>query len=184
LSLALHGVFLFFFFFLMIRRPPRSTLFPYTTLFRSEHSVGSRPRSDPTRAHDSGGRECEPDLFVRPGYGSARTRRRDGHIISLLSTRCRSCVAVAHAWKRRLIAPFSAPLPRRNRKQGTAFSIRRRLTQAKTPLARSDEPRRSPRRGFLLELPRHDQATANARRHTKISIPISTNTKNQLPMPI
>src|SRR6266511_6030984 len=37
---------LFFFFFLMIRRPPRSTLFPYTTLFRSdpdavrEHELG------------------------------------------------------------------------------------------------------------------------------------------------
>src|SRR3989442_14000099 len=28
--------FTFFFFFLMIRRPPRSTLFPYTTLFRSQ----------------------------------------------------------------------------------------------------------------------------------------------------
>src|SRR5215216_7825404 len=28
-------VYVFFFFFLMIRRPPRSTLFPYTTLFRS-----------------------------------------------------------------------------------------------------------------------------------------------------
>src|SRR2546430_2075263 len=28
-------IYLFFFFFLMIRRPPRSTLFPYTTLFRS-----------------------------------------------------------------------------------------------------------------------------------------------------
>src|SRR3712207_6968171 len=28
-------MFVFFFFFLMIRRPPRSTLFPYTTLFRS-----------------------------------------------------------------------------------------------------------------------------------------------------
>src|SRR5258706_2523508 len=27
-----------FFFFLMIRRPPRSTLFPYTTLFRSQSS--------------------------------------------------------------------------------------------------------------------------------------------------
>src|SRR5690348_17990547 len=27
--------YVFFFFFLMIRRPPRSTLFPYTTLFRS-----------------------------------------------------------------------------------------------------------------------------------------------------
>src|SRR3712207_9383764 len=29
----------FFFFFLMIRRPPRSTLFPYTTLFRSDISA-------------------------------------------------------------------------------------------------------------------------------------------------
>src|SRR2546430_12793508 len=28
-----------FFFFLMIRRPPRSTLFPYTTLFRSQQSL-------------------------------------------------------------------------------------------------------------------------------------------------
>src|ERR1017187_10851852 len=28
-----------FFFFLMIRRPPRSTLFPYTTLFRSANPV-------------------------------------------------------------------------------------------------------------------------------------------------
>src|SRR2546426_11388837 len=31
---------LFIFFFLMIRRPPRSTLFPYTTLFRSLHGTG------------------------------------------------------------------------------------------------------------------------------------------------
>src|SRR2546427_1276552 len=30
------ALYLFIFFFLMIRRPPRSTLFPYTTLFRSE----------------------------------------------------------------------------------------------------------------------------------------------------
>src|SRR5438874_12267049 len=29
-----------FFFFLMIRRPPRSTLFPYTTLFRSVLGLG------------------------------------------------------------------------------------------------------------------------------------------------
>src|SRR5215467_4852476 len=33
----------FFFFFLMIRRPPRSTLFPYTTLFRS-HRHGRHDR--------------------------------------------------------------------------------------------------------------------------------------------
>src|SRR6266478_7940795 len=31
---------LLFFFFLMIRRPPRSTLFPYTTLFRSTAGDG------------------------------------------------------------------------------------------------------------------------------------------------
>src|SRR5207244_13290018 len=30
--------------FLMIRRPPRSTLFPYTTLFRSEHCPDGRRR--------------------------------------------------------------------------------------------------------------------------------------------
>src|SRR6202043_3710963 len=35
-ALSLPWCFCFFFFFLMIRRPPRSTLFPYTTLFRSE----------------------------------------------------------------------------------------------------------------------------------------------------
>src|SRR5258707_4234540 len=33
--LPLTYISLYFFFFLMIRRPPRSTLFPYTTLFRS-----------------------------------------------------------------------------------------------------------------------------------------------------
>src|SRR5258707_15385930 len=36
---------LFYFFFLMIRRPPRSTLFPYTTLFRSTGSL-SMPRRE------------------------------------------------------------------------------------------------------------------------------------------
>src|SRR2546426_8759397 len=34
----------FFFFFLMIRRPPRSTLFPYTTLFRSHLRLAFKNR--------------------------------------------------------------------------------------------------------------------------------------------
>src|SRR2546428_2730122 len=40
------------FFFLMIRRPPRSTLFPYTTLFRSldRREVGDHGRGLPERA--------------------------------------------------------------------------------------------------------------------------------------
>src|SRR5688572_30933779 len=37
----LFPAFIFFLFFLMIRRPPRSTLFPYTTLFRSERSISA-----------------------------------------------------------------------------------------------------------------------------------------------
>src|SRR6478672_13085949 len=36
-----------FFFFLMIRRPPRSTLFPYTTLFRSARQARPLPRRLP-----------------------------------------------------------------------------------------------------------------------------------------
>src|SRR6266496_6648469 len=41
----LHSFFVLFFsfFFLMIRRPPRSTLFPYTTLFRSRRTRTDRP---------------------------------------------------------------------------------------------------------------------------------------------
>src|ERR1022692_3449158 len=39
-----------FFFFLMIRRPPRSTLFPYTTLFRSIHRPLSPGRETTTGA--------------------------------------------------------------------------------------------------------------------------------------
>src|SRR6266511_6494919 len=49
------------FLFLMIRRPPRSTLFPYTTLFRSRWALArtrdiagrSRPRAPPVRSHRS-----------------------------------------------------------------------------------------------------------------------------------
>src|SRR6266487_5696694 len=38
----LRFMFVRFFFFLLIRRPPRSTLFPYTTLFRSPDRPGPR----------------------------------------------------------------------------------------------------------------------------------------------
>src|SRR5437588_7743007 len=50
------------FFFLMIRRPPRSTLFPYTTLFRSRSSLAGRlfacgrtRKSARVREHQYGG---------------------------------------------------------------------------------------------------------------------------------
>src|SRR6185312_16999437 len=41
LKWILYTIFVSIFFFLMIRRPPRSTLFPYTTLFRSHVGVGA-----------------------------------------------------------------------------------------------------------------------------------------------
>src|SRR3712207_9335209 len=40
-----NHILLSFFFFLMIRRPPRSTLFPYPTLFRSVRPLARRLRS-------------------------------------------------------------------------------------------------------------------------------------------
>src|SRR5256886_14335838 len=46
------------FFFLMIRRPPRSTLFPYTTLFRSRE--GSAGGANGRRLLASGGRLAFP----------------------------------------------------------------------------------------------------------------------------
>src|SRR5256885_11673018 len=43
-TLGISMLILSFFFFLMIRRPPRSTLFPYTTLFRSCRGLGGSER--------------------------------------------------------------------------------------------------------------------------------------------
>src|ERR1043165_10185563 len=48
----------FIFFFLMIRRPPRSTLFPYTTLFRSGRPPGL-PISDWSMAGECSGHRSE-----------------------------------------------------------------------------------------------------------------------------
>src|SRR3712207_7027526 len=57
-----------FFFFLMIRRPPRSTLFPYTTLFRSGRCPGRGGGGAPGRA-ERGRRAAQPLVPVHPGGG-------------------------------------------------------------------------------------------------------------------
>src|SRR6266498_4943054 len=59
---------LLFFFFLMIRRPPRSTLFPYTTLFRSRPPLGAVVRPPPGRPPDGPPRSEEhtSELQSRP----------------------------------------------------------------------------------------------------------------------
>src|SRR5206468_11873550 len=64
----------FLFFFLLIRPPPRSTLFPYTTLFRSEREFAGRRKRNAAadqpvahlivrRPHQRGDRTC-PFRFV------------------------------------------------------------------------------------------------------------------------
>src|SRR2546426_8999319 len=83
-------LFFCFFFFLMIRRPPRSTLFPYTTLFRSSRcalarssTVGAtRPsrRTLPCRAARLDGPPCR----AAPPPGSTK-RRSEEHTSELQS---------------------------------------------------------------------------------------------------
>src|SRR2546429_8919124 len=71
------------FFFLMIRRPPRSTLFPYTTLFRSEATGRDRRPPDPVAR--------DPDL---PGSGlqslsAVRSEEHTSELQSRLHLVCR-----------------------------------------------------------------------------------------------
>src|SRR3712207_7853345 len=63
-----------FIFFLMIRRPPRSTLFPYTTLFRSSRGRPARPRA-PRR-----GARALPRRRIQAAYSwhAAGVRRTGG----------------------------------------------------------------------------------------------------------
>src|SRR2546422_1815088 len=66
-----------FFFFLMIRRPPRSTLFPYTTLFRS------LPALVPPR--DALRRAQRPPGHRHPPAGRRHGRRSEEHTSELQS---------------------------------------------------------------------------------------------------
>src|SRR2546426_11888117 len=68
-----------FFFFLMIRRPPRSTLFPYTTLFRSPpvHPVSVPLRVDLGPAARRDGRGAPPGAAEGVRYGARVVLRRD-----------------------------------------------------------------------------------------------------------
>src|SRR2546426_8899188 len=77
----------FFFFFLMIRRPPRSTLFPYTTLFRSVPIADCGLRNAEwqgwfealARAGRAGTLQHAPQLWIAP------ERRSEEHTSELQS---------------------------------------------------------------------------------------------------
>src|SRR5256885_3955051 len=78
----------FFFFFLMIRRPPRSTLFPYTTLFRSRglalwNALYLEPGEQPAPANQSG-------EWIRGAYLVDRksTRLNSSHLVISYAVFC------------------------------------------------------------------------------------------------
>src|SRR2546426_9330941 len=76
----------FFFFFLMIRRPPRSTLFPYTTLFRSR----PRPHGLSREADGSfdGDRLCAPPLGPGSLGDRKSTRLNSSHLVISYAVFC------------------------------------------------------------------------------------------------
>src|SRR3712207_6870079 len=79
-ELVLYASSIFVFFFLMIRRPPRSTLFPYTTLFRSAYHASVPPR------------ETTVSRSARPGWASiAQVRRSEEHTSELQSRQYLVC---------------------------------------------------------------------------------------------
>src|SRR5438105_7114985 len=75
----------------MIRRPPRSTLFPYTTLFRSRRERRRRARAE--RHAVSGGYEGGRHL-QRAQHARGRALSRNGHPRDRKSTRLNS----SHEW--------------------------------------------------------------------------------------
>src|SRR3712207_7590680 len=85
-----------YFFFLMIRRPPRSTLFPYTTLFRSRQ-IGEMKRIGCDRRAGFGQEEVGPDgaeeraLPRHIGTGEQHAARSEEHTSELQSRRYLVC---------------------------------------------------------------------------------------------
>src|SRR5436190_9794752 len=65
----------------MIRRPPRSTLFPYTTLFRSHRR---RPGRDERQGRLRGG----PDGLLRPGEDRKSIRLNSSHTVISYAVFC------------------------------------------------------------------------------------------------
>src|SRR5256885_5099449 len=73
------------FFFLMIRRPPRSTLFPYTTLFRS-HPFGRRGLCG---LHDERRRDVDRGRHGRGRRPAARSEEHTSELQSPCNLVCR-----------------------------------------------------------------------------------------------
>src|SRR5256885_9983384 len=80
-----------FFFFLMIRRPPRSTLFPYTTLFRSSAAHSRRGPASHLSAATAGRRghaRSPPAPYSPPREDRKSTRLNSSHLVISYAVFC------------------------------------------------------------------------------------------------
>src|SRR5260370_42491956 len=89
----MHHLPFLLFFFLMIRRPPRSTLFPYTTLFRSMNFDSSAAVPAITLTGTTVGGlattwNCKPDL-MESGESDPRSEEHTSELQSHLNIVCR-----------------------------------------------------------------------------------------------
>src|SRR5258707_13844519 len=82
----------FFFFFLMIRRPPRSTLFPYTTLFRSMQALSSVLKFE----YSSSSSRCKPRLLLRSEEHTSELQSRQYLVCRLLLEKKKNNVNPKH----------------------------------------------------------------------------------------
>src|SRR3712207_8006271 len=97
----------------MIRRPPRSTLFPYTTLFRSCPAVPDVVRQQRAQAGPDPRRTRQPQprgaLARRrgPGAGAARRRRSEEHTSELQSRQYLVCRLLLEKKKKTSITSYA-----------------------------------------------------------------------------
>src|SRR3712207_7654964 len=83
-------MYIFFFFFLMIRRPPRSTLFPYTTLFRSLHTTVRTAVTSPVEGLTEATRTTDiPTGNARRRSGTTRSEEHTSELQSRQYLVCR-----------------------------------------------------------------------------------------------
>src|SRR5256885_12509119 len=76
------------FFFLMIRRPPRSTLFPYTTLFRSPESLPAELTPTIGNLSWKNGRRIRTGLWWRLHIDRKSTRLNSSHLVISYAVFC------------------------------------------------------------------------------------------------
>src|SRR3712207_8428515 len=97
----------------MIRRPPRSTLFPYTTLFRSATPLARQRRRARRVAADTAAAQPSPHHRPQPAFPerSERSKRSEEHTSELQSRQYLVCRLLLEKKKLNTICPLDNAKP-------------------------------------------------------------------------